>query len=493
MTAKPQQGKTKPAKLSAPKKPLSVSKPLSVPQKRVQSSTTQPLDGGVKRAKTQAVLSRETTDSADLSCLADELVGMFNDKDEPRDEGTERADPSMQVNAVTTAVVRQGRAADGADRKSMAAARRSVVPSASDRKSMFAPAETSTLSLSTTMDLLEAKGSVNMKMKQEESLGEWLTHVFVEAHCGPTQQQQQGQPTALRALAQSRQDAKARLQLKSVLNRASVQKSLNLLQGQISKGKLSMRADRTVATDKGLRDMLLQMILSFNGVWLRPAVEAVFGKEVPRTNGIDSLNLYRFLVANLTRNDALCDKFDVSDAKSVLSTNPEYYAELNVNILSKFFTLVHVLDESKMDQVLDNNPCLFRLAPELQLPAGVVKAMVFKSTKDVVATFCKEFLSKEGNVFTHLEKEMSISLKYAQLPIDEYDYSITSLIPDLQNGVVLARLVELVTNGNTLLTPKLRVPTVSRLQKVHNVSIVLEELRNVRISELSKEEAKKMA
>ena len=74
MTAKPQQGKTKPAKLSAPKKPLSVSKPLSVPQKRVQSSTTQPLDGGVKRAKTQAVLSRETTDSADLSCLADELA-----------------------------------------------------------------------------------------------------------------------------------------------------------------------------------------------------------------------------------------------------------------------------------------------------------------------------------------------------------------------------------------------------------------------------------
>ena len=70
-----------------------------------------------------------------------------------------------------------------------------------------------------------------------------------------------------------------------------------------------------------------------------------------------------------------------------------------------------------------------------------------------------------------------------QMPIEEYDYSIKSLIPDLQNGVVLARLVELVTGRKNILLPKLRVPTVSRLQKIHNVGVVLEELRSVRVTD----------
>ena len=331
-------------------------------------------------------------------------------------------------------------------------------------------------------------------MKQEQSLGKWLTHVFEEANCGP--EEAAGalcQPTALRALAQSRQDAKARNQLKAVFNKPSVQRALGLLEGQVSRGKLAVRADRNVATDVGLRDVLLQIVLSFNCVWLRPAVEVTFGKQVPRTNAIDSLNLYRFLVSNLTRNDALCDKYNVSKGISDFNTNPEYYVELNKNILLKFFSLVMLLDDSKMEQSLDNDPCLFRLSPELHLPAGVVKALVFKSTRDAVAAFTKEFLSKEGNVFNHLEKEIAITLKYQQMPIDEYDYSIKSLIPDLQNGVVLARLVELVTGRKNILLPKLRVPTVSRLQKIHNVGVVLEELRSVRVTDFPKDMAKKTA
>jgi abnormal spindle-like microcephaly-associated protein len=126
--------------------------------------------------------------------------------------------------------------------------------------------------------------------------------------------------------------------------------------------------------------------------------------------------------------------------------------------------------------------------------AGVIKsALVFKSTRDAVAAFSKEFLSKEGNVFQHLEKDMGISLVYQQMAIDEYDYTINALIPDLQNGVVLARLVELVTLGKKVLLPKLRVPTVSRLQKIHNVSVVLDELRSVRVTDFSKEMTKKTA
>ena len=97
-------------------------------------------------------------------------------------------------------------------------------------------------------------------MKQEQSLGKWLMHVFEEANCGPEKAVAAGQgPSALRALAQSRFDAKARNQIKGVFNTAVVQRAVEKLENEISMGKLAMRPDRNVATDVGLRDLLLQV------------------------------------------------------------------------------------------------------------------------------------------------------------------------------------------------------------------------------------------
>ena len=77
----------------------------------------------------------------------------------------------------------------------------------------------------------------------------------------------------------------------------------------------------------------------------------VYEQEVSRSAGVDTLNLYRFLVSNLTRNDELCAKFNVSLQSSDLSTNPQYYIELNRNLLEKFFSLMLLLDVSKTHQV----------------------------------------------------------------------------------------------------------------------------------------------
>jgi hypothetical protein len=49
---------------------------------------------------------------------------------------------------------------DGHDRKSLAVARKSTMPGAQDRKSMFALEDsTNTLSLTTTIDLLEVRAN----------------------------------------------------------------------------------------------------------------------------------------------------------------------------------------------------------------------------------------------------------------------------------------------------------------------------------------------
>jgi hypothetical protein len=88
----------------------------------------------------------------------------------------------------------------------------------------------------------------------------------------------------------------------------------------------------------------------------------VYEQEVSRSAGVDTLNLYRFLVSNLTRNDELCAKFNVSLQSSDLSTNPQYYIELNRNLLEKFFSLMLLLDVSKTHQVtgsLNNQPHIY--------------------------------------------------------------------------------------------------------------------------------------
>jgi hypothetical protein len=84
---------------------------------------------------------------------------------------------------------------------------RSVLTAAPERKSVLAVDDSSkSLSLTNTADLLEAKGSLNQKLKQEQSLGKWLTHVLEESntHCeaGSAVAASQIHLPALRALTQ---------------------------------------------------------------------------------------------------------------------------------------------------------------------------------------------------------------------------------------------------------------------------------------------------
>ena len=71
---------------------------------------------------------------------------------------------------------------------------------------------------------------------------------------------------------------------------------------------------------------------------------------------------------------------------------------------------------------------------------------------------------------------------FRQSCLDEFDYTIKNLCVDLRDGVRLVRLAEIWTTHSsgakqildTSLSQKLRLPTVSRLQKIHNVKLALE-------------------
>lgn len=250
-----------------------------------------------------------------------------------------------------------------------------------------------------------------------------------------------------------------------MLRSQAVSAVLSRLDREVKEGHLSIRSDKICCTDIGLRDTLLLKIMSFNMYWLRPALEALFGEEISRSHAVDSVNVFRFLAANLIKSQDIASKYGVTTNSSELNTAPEYYTELNQRVLTYFLSLVLLLDTCKSEHALERDPCLFTRAPEVLMAHGPMKVPSFKSTRDMLVSFSKEFLSGEGDVLKHLGS-LGYTLKFQQTAIEEYDFTAKNLSTDLRDGIRLARLAEIVTERFNFLSPKLRVPAISRLQKV---------------------------
>mmetsp|Transcript_11907 Transcript_11907/g.28909 ORF Transcript_11907/g.28909 Transcript_11907/m.28909 type:complete len:436 (+) Transcript_11907:143-1450(+) len=291
----------------------------------------------------------------------------------------------------------------------------------------------------------------------EHGLQRWVAFVLAD-----TESTLASAHTAYTKLAQQRLDAKARAQVKEVLQRDEVRAAFGRLGEEIGSGKLQVREDRNVATDVGLRDHVLHLALSFSAIYLRPALEALFGKMIPRTHDKDSVNLFRFMMAHLTKNADLTAKYNVSGAQSTLSTNPMYFAELNKVMMNNFLRLVVLLEATKQNGVLDSAPPLFRREATLHTPAGAMQAKMYKSTRDVIVAFTSDLLSGEGDVLKHLS-QLGCSFLHNQSAIDEYNFQVGNVVADLKDGVVVSRLVEILFSQAQPLMDKMRVPAVSRL------------------------------
>ncbi|KAE9340809.1 hypothetical protein PF008_g10941 [Phytophthora fragariae] len=186
----------------------------------------------------------------------------------------------------------------------------------------------------------------------------------------------------------------------------------------------------------------------------------------------------------------------------------EYFDSLTQSFMLKFFMLVIFLDraiEHKADKFA-HFPCLFRVAPTTKKtatskasssnqhnkPSGAGEVIWVKNSQVFVTEFCRLFLASEGRIDKHL-KQLGYTLRHEQTALDEIDLEIKSLETDLRDGVRLAKLMEALTNpasppsmgpaGEVVSKPKglsafLRVPALSRLQKVHNVEICLHFLQD---------------
>lgn len=100
-----------------------------------------------------------------------------------------------------------------------------------------------------------------------------------------------------------------------------------------------------------------------------------------------------------------------------------------------------------------------------------------KSSREVLVALCRGFLSAEGDIIKHFSR-IGLKVNYKQDPMDELDFTVTNLAMDFRDGIRLAKLTEILTAASPKsILAQMRLPAVSRLQKLHNNEVVLTTLR----------------
>nr|XP_040134478.1 abnormal spindle-like microcephaly-associated protein [Ictidomys tridecemlineatus] len=239
-------------------------------------------------------------------------------------------------------------------------------------------------------------------------------------------------------------------------------KAIKKLEIEIENRRLIVRKDRHLWKDIGERQKVLNWLLSYNPLWLRIGLETIYGELISLEDNSDVTGLAMFILNRLLWNPDIAAEYRHP-------TVPHLYRDGHEEALSKFtlkklLLLVCFLDHAKLSRLIDHDPCLF------------CKDAEFKASKEILLAFSRDFLSGEGDLSRHLGF-LGLPVSHVQTPFDEFDFSVTNLAVDLQCGVRLVRTMELLTH-NWNLSKKLRIPAISRLQKMHNVDIVLQILKS---------------
>lgn len=254
-------------------------------------------------------------------------------------------------------------------------------------------------------------------VKQEQGFQAWLNYLLTPSH-------EENTTSAHAVLAQKQRHAATLRQAFKLSSSPKIEAVQFEVEREIASGGLSIRKDKQLFKDLGLRNLFLDMLCCYNPIWLRLGLETVTGQSADSYN---VKHLRRFIEARVLNDPDIESKY--KETKKGLFENEEYTAELRVFTLRHFLMLVFFLDNAKLDSLIDHPSCLFVIDNKLEI----------KSSQAMLITFAKEFLSGEGNVLRHLAHSCSYKVFHQQQKLDEFDFQVGNLSTDLRNGIRLTR------------------------------------------------------
>jgi len=337
--------------------------------------------------------------------------------------------------------------------------------------------------------------------KQCNTYQEWLNFLFqnrdgmheTDSMLGVDTVQPSERQT-IRSLLIQRQGAHTRQMAISFYRGPEMLAIRNTIELDVDNKRLCFRTDPYALANLSLHSRLVSLLLSYSAPWLRLGLETIFGETItanlssessatetetrslsgmrrgaPKKTTIKAL-LKRFIIERILSDPDI--KMKYTRGKCMMPSGKFevlYKEEMGRYVLKRIIPLVVFLDHAKTEDIIHPSPCLFN------------KNAIVKSTKDFLAILCKDYIHGIGCLSKHLGL-IGISVSYTQSHVDELDFSISNMAVDLRDGTRLAKLAEILSGDSKSSTlKKLRLPAVSRLQKVHNLRVALSAFSNLSI------------
>ncbi|XP_075973347.1 microtubule assembly factor abnormal spindle [Anticarsia gemmatalis] len=304
--------------------------------------------------------------------------------------------------------------------------------------------------------ILTPPADLESNIEQKVDVGKaWIENRNKDVPVAPTKEQVSSAYHNSHRLESLRRSARALLMSPEI---AQVFQKLTL---QIEKKLIAIRTDRNLHLDVGLQKVIMELLLSYNPLWLRIGLEAIYGLVLPLKSNSDIEGLTTFIIQRMFKNPFLRNKHSKSNAPNMLL--PAYMEAIKKFTLKKFFMLVYFLDQAKQRKLISHDPCLF------------CRNAVCKESREIIIRFTRELIAGIGDITKHL-RPLGYVVCHKQSYLDEYKYAVHNIALDIRDGVRLVKVMEIILMKDGLLS-QLRTPAISRLQKIHNVQVAMNALK----------------
>ncbi|XP_019462775.1 PREDICTED: abnormal spindle-like microcephaly-associated protein homolog isoform X3 [Lupinus angustifolius] len=259
--------------------------------------------------------------------------------------------------------------------------------------------------------------------------------------------------------------------------------TLNPVAKAIDDGRLTLKAHCPIVTDVGLKDKATRILMCYNPIWLRIGLYIIFGGDSLLLNGkVDSdedVVFLRMVIDKLFFSHEGLAKQYVYNKMVEGVYRSGYYENLGKVILKRILLLVLFLDRAKCQSCLPleygidgldgGSPLLFKAESWI------------KSSNQVIHEFLSsDVMHGEGNLLAHLVI-LRYKVSHQQGSLVEYDFNVSDLFVDLQDGIKLCRAIQLLQHNSSIIM-KIAVPSDTTKKKMANCVLALQYLRQAGVS-----------
>uniref|UniRef100_A0ACD5U8H0 Uncharacterized protein n=1 Tax=Avena sativa TaxID=4498 RepID=A0ACD5U8H0_AVESA len=245
----------------------------------------------------------------------------------------------------------------------------------------------------------------------------------------------------------------------------------------IDERRLKMKAHCPVATDLRLKENATRIFMCYNPEWLRIGLHIVLGGDVLLQSRSWKRDKEVTFLKLLLEKQLFCQNVPpktVARNKVVEGLNRTGCTEASGNIiLKRMFLLVAALDRAKMESALPLKSGIDSLDGG-SLSLFCHQAHI-KSSRQIIQESLAEAMHGEGDLLMHLSI-MGYKLNYEQLALSEYDFTIGNLFEDLQDGIILCRVVQLLLSDASIIS-RVIAPSDTHKKKLQNCTMAIQYIK----------------